>query len=52
MTVRVPADAKEATISAVVIRSDGRVENLGVVSYWHKHWWMRALHRIKRVFTW
>ena len=34
----------EASISAVVIRADGRKEDLGTVSYWHKNlfrrlWW-------------
>lgn len=29
--------AKEVTISAVVIRADGRREELGIVSYWHKN---------------
>ena len=40
---------QEASISAVVIRTDGSKEDLGVVSYWHKNpvrrlWW-RLSHR-------
>lgn len=31
------ADAKEASISLKVIRANGTVEELGVVSYWHKN---------------
>lgn len=31
------SDAKEAVISARVIRADGTVEELGIVSYWHKN---------------
>jgi len=34
----------ETTISAVVTRADGRVEDLGVIHYWHRNplrrlWW-------------
>lgn len=29
--------AKETTLSAVVTRADGTVENLGVVTYWHRN---------------
>lgn len=35
--------AKEAKIRAVVIRADGRVEDLGVVSYWHANPVKRAI---------
>jgi hypothetical protein len=32
-------------VSAVVTRADGTVEDLGIVSYWHKNpikrWWVR-----------
>lgn len=31
------AKPKEATISAVVTRADGSVENIGVVSYYHRN---------------
>lgn len=34
--MRVPTNAREASISAVITRADGTVENLGCVSYWHK----------------
>ncbi|MDB5910432.1 MAG: hypothetical protein JWP34_4546 [Massilia sp.] len=34
-----------AEVRAVITRADGTVEDLGVVSYWHKNrlkrWWMR-----------
>lgn len=40
ITVNVPA--KKSAIRAVVIRKDGRVEDLGVVSYWHQNPAMRA----------
>lgn len=29
--------ARVASIRAVVTRADGSVENLGIVSYWHKN---------------
>lgn len=31
------AKAKSSSISAVVTRADGRVENLGTIAYWHKN---------------
>lgn len=37
---------REASLAAVVIRADGTREELGVVSYWHKRWWRRALWRL------
>jgi hypothetical protein len=40
------AKAREASIEATITRADGRVEHLGVVSYWHrnpfKRWWWHA----------
>lgn len=44
--------AREASIEAVVIRADGTVERLGVVSYWHRNplrrWAWRLIHRNPR----
>lgn len=31
------AKTRQATIEAVVTRADGTVENLGVISYWHRN---------------
>lgn len=48
--------AREATISLVVTRADGRVENLGVVAYWHKNplrrlaWQVKS--KFKEIFKW
>jgi hypothetical protein len=42
------ARAKQATLSAVVIRADGRREDLGVIGYWHKNPLMRWAFRIRR----
>jgi len=42
------AKAREASISAVVTRADGRVEDLGVISYYHRNPWKRLLWRISR----
>lgn len=47
-TVLAPARARSATIRAVVTRADGRVEDLGVVSYWHRNPVMRAAWRVVR----
>ena len=44
----VPVNAKEAQIHAVITRADGTVEDLGVVSYWHKNPVKRFLWRIKQ----
>lgn len=42
--VSVESGAREATIEMIVTRADGTVENLGVVTYWHRNplkrlWW-------------
>jgi hypothetical protein len=44
----VPLNAKEAQISAVIIRADGTKVDLGVVSYWHKNPLKRILWSIKK----
>ena len=36
-TMQVRGRAREASISAVITRADGRVENLGQISYWHRN---------------
>lgn len=46
--MKVLSGAKEATIEAVIIRADGTVEQLGVVSYWHKNPLKRWAWRMKR----
>ena len=30
-------NAKEIQLSAVIIRADGTVEELGVIDYWHRN---------------
>jgi len=48
------AKARKMTIEAVVTRADGTVENLGVISYWHKNpiyrWLWKAKCWIKSVW--
>lgn len=39
---------KEASIEAVVIRADGRREDLGVVSYWHRNPLKRIAWNLRR----
>ena len=38
---------KEVTIEAVVIRKDGRREDLGTVSYWNKNPVKRLIWRLR-----
>lgn len=40
---------KEASIEAVVIRADGTVEDLGVVSYYHKNPFKRLRFRLMQL---
>lgn len=40
------AKVRQATLEAVVIRADGTVENLGVVSYYHKNPLKRLFYKI------
>jgi hypothetical protein len=46
--VEVKSHVRAASIEAVVIRADGKREDLGVVSYWHNNPLKRLLWRIKR----
>lgn len=48
--IAAPAGAKEASIEAVIIRADGRIERLGEIAYWHKNPLKRALWRVWRWF--
>jgi len=46
--------AREARVEATVIRADGRVESLGVISYWHvnplRRWAVNGWIILKRAF--
>ena len=46
-TVSADSRAREATIEMVVTRANGTVENLGVVSYWHRNPLKRLAWRVK-----
>jgi hypothetical protein len=50
-SIKAPARAEEATISAVVTRADGRIEDLGIVSYYHRRWYRRLWWRVKRALV-
>lgn len=39
---------KSATIEAVVVRADGTVKPLGVVSFYHKNPFIRFAHWVKK----
>lgn len=45
MSDQVAKGVVSAEVSAVVTRADGTVQDLGIVSYWHKNpfrrWWVR-----------
>lgn len=41
-------NVKEMAISAVVHRADGRVEDLGVISYYHRNPLRRVLWKLRR----
>lgn len=49
-TINVSVPAREATIELVVTRADGTVENLGVVSYWHRNPFKRLAWRVTHFF--
>lgn len=38
---------KSITVEAVVTRADGTVEDLGVISYWHKNPLIRFWRRLR-----
>lgn len=38
---------KEATVHAVVTRADGTVEDLGLISYYHKNPFIRAYYNTR-----
>lgn len=44
--IRARGGASQMTIEAVVTRADGRVENLGVISYWNKNPFKRWLFNL------
>lgn len=50
--VAVGAPTKSTVIEMIVTRADGTIENLGVVSYWHRNPLKRLLWRLKKVFKW
>lgn len=35
--MNVRGQAKSSSISAVITRADGSIENLGMIAYWHKN---------------
>lgn len=42
----------EISVEAKIIRKNGRVEDLGVISYYHRSWWRRLLFRLRRWLAW
>lgn len=46
--IQTDAKVKEMSLSAVIVRADGTVENLGTIQYWHKNIFKRFIWRIKK----
>lgn len=40
---------KKATVEATITRADGRIEKLGIISYYHQSWWRRWAWKLKEV---
>ncbi len=49
--MNVRGNAKSSSISAIVTRADGSVENLGMIAFWHKNplkrWAVNCFIKIK-----
>lgn len=49
--MNVRGEAKSSSITAVVIRANGKVENLGLIAFWHrnpiKRWAVNRFIKIK-----
>ncbi len=52
----VPANARQASIRATVIRADGRVEHLGVIAFYHRNpfwrWAFGVRRALRRILPW
>jgi len=40
---------RQVTLEARIIRADGTVEELGVISYWHRNPFKRLAWRLRRI---
>jgi hypothetical protein len=49
MAINGLGDCKSAEVSMVIVRANGTVEDLGVVSYFHKNPLKRAIFKIKQL---
>lgn len=43
-------EVKQASISAVITRADGSVENLGTITYYHRNPIVRAVWAARQIF--
>lgn len=46
--MQVTSETKQAAVSIVVTRANGKVEDLGVVAYFHRNPMRRLLYALKR----
>lgn len=49
-SIRARGGAREMSISAVITRADGRVEDLGTITYFHKNPLRRFAFRVRQFF--
>jgi hypothetical protein len=49
-SIKIPAGAHSASLSAVITRADGSKENLGVIAYYHKSLFRRIAWRVRQLF--
>lgn len=50
MKNKIDNKVKMQTVKAVIIRADGKREDLGVISYWHKNPLKRLMFRVQQFF--
>jgi hypothetical protein len=50
MNVNTNSNVKESSFHAVITRADGTIEDLGVISYYHKNPLKRWIWNIKKYF--
>jgi predicted transcriptional regulator len=43
------SNAKEIQLVATILRADGRIEELGVIDYWHKNPIKRFIWKLKKL---
>ena len=47
--IKASVPIKRATISAVIKRADGTIEDLGIISYYHRNPLMRLAYKVREL---